>query len=264
MRIAFQDAGQGEPLLAAHCSCASSREWGFLYEALAKDHHILAPDLLGYGKSPAWPPAGGVPTITDVDVLEAMLAQCSEPVHLVGHSYGAVICLELARRDAESNHNRIRSLFLIEPVAFYLLEKSEYQLAWEEIGQLGRHCITAWDRGNAKQAANVFMGYWLGALKWRFAPRRLHAEVIRTIPKVVHEFREMFRYTPDSAHYRQIACPVTLVAGGQSRQPALAVIEVLRQLLPRAQVAAIPRAGHMSPFTHPHDVLALLRAHLVS
>lgn len=262
LQIAYRDSGQGQPLVAAHCSCASSREWHFLNSALGMHYRILAPDLLGYGHSAEWPPGGKTLSISDVDVLEAMLTHCHEPVHLIGHSYGAAICLELACRYARTDPKRIRSLFLVEPVAFYLLREFGYKTEWEEISRIGRQCIAACEKGNSERAANIFMGYWLGTLKWRLSPGHLKAEVIRTMPKVAYEFRGMFEFAPDIERYREIACPVSLLAGGKSRRTALAVIAVLTRLLPSARTVTIPAAGHMSPFTHKHDILAQLQNHL--
>ena len=118
IQVAYQDLGEGPPLVLAHCSSASSKEWSFLNNTLCKKYRILAPDLLGYGKSSAWPlTSGEVPSVDDADVLEAMIEKGGCPVHLIGHSYGGAVCLELARRYARNGRDTIRSLFLVEPVA---------------------------------------------------------------------------------------------------------------------------------------------------
>ena len=262
MQVAYQEQGDGPPLLAVHCSSASSNEWSFLTNHFGKDYRILAPDLLGYGRSSAWPSTGELPATTDVDVLEAMLAKAAAPVHLVGHSYGGAVCLEVARRHAQSGQGSIRSLFLIEPVAFYVLNSAAHDKEWQEISRIGRRCIAACDAGNYSRAAAVFMSYWLGHLKWWLAARRMHVEVSRTIPKVAHEFREMFRFPVPVQAYADIGCPVTFVYGKRTRRPAKAVIDVLHQVLPQSVVLGIPAAGHMSPFTHKQAVIDLLEAHL--
>jgi pimeloyl-ACP methyl ester carboxylesterase len=262
VQVAYQDTGQGTPLVLAHCSCASSKEWSFLNSALAKEYRLLAPDLLGYGKSSAWPLADVVPRASDVDVIEAMIEKAGAPVHLIGHSYGGSVCLEVARRHAQRGSDSIRSLFLIEPVAFYLLNSPSHEQDWQEISRLGRRCIAACASGQTKKAARIFMSYWIGALKWHLSPRRLRVEVTRTIPKVAHEFREMFKYPYSAVDYSAIHCPVTLVYGARSRRPAIAVIEVLQAVLAKVEVAKIPAAGHMSPYTHKQTVTGLLQAHL--
>src|SRR5207342_961301 len=55
-------------------------------------------------------------------------------VHVVGHSYGGVVALHLAL----AGRVPIRSLTLIEPVAFFLLPHAGAQAAWLEIQDLGQ------------------------------------------------------------------------------------------------------------------------------
>jgi pimeloyl-ACP methyl ester carboxylesterase len=262
MQIAFSDDGTGITLVLAHCSCANNKEWKFLHSALQNRYRMLAPDLLGYGKSSAWPLTGAVPSLTDVDVLEAMVNMSSVPVHLIGHSYGGAMCLEVARRDAQQGRNKIRSMCLIEPVAFYLMNKQTQQQAWQEISRHARRCIEACDKGNYVKAANIFMSYWIGMLKWRLASRHFRAEVIRTIHKVAHEFRGMFQFDGSPDDYRQIQCPVTLIYGKRSRRPAIAVVDALQDLLSQGEIHSIASAGHMSPYTHPQEVARLIESHL--
>jgi len=263
MQVAYQDLGEGTPLVLAHCSSASSNEWAFLNNYLSNDYRILAPDLLGYGKSSAWPQTGELPSTDDADVLDAIIEKGGAPVHLIGHSYGGAVCLEVARRYVQRGDKRaIRSLFLIEPVAFYLLRTSCYEKEWHEISRIGSRCIEACDAGNAQKAARIFMSYWIGHLNWQFASRRLRSEVIRTIHKVAHEFRAMFIFPYQIDAYTEVRCPITLVYGERSRRTAIAVVKLIRQTLGHAAVTGIPGADHMSPFTHKLTITRLLKQHL--
>jgi lipase len=73
---------------------------------LADSHHVLAPDLLGHGASPAEPP-------WDADAqLAAILETVGRaPALLVGHSYGARLALELAAREP----SLVERLVLLDP-----------------------------------------------------------------------------------------------------------------------------------------------------
>ena len=112
------------------------------------------------------------------------------------------------------------------------------------------------------RAADVYMGFWIGALKWRFAPRRFRASVIRTVGKVADEFRGIYAHSTDHDEYRTINCPVTLIRGMRTQRPAKAVIDILAELLPSASVIDVPGAGHMSPFSHPDTIRGLCLSHL--
>ena len=50
-RIAVCDEGQGEPLLLIHGMAGSSQTWRAILPQLAKKYRVIAPDLLGHGRS---------------------------------------------------------------------------------------------------------------------------------------------------------------------------------------------------------------------
>src|SRR5215831_4592391 len=132
----YREAGAGEPIMFLHCSAGSSSAWVPVMNHLGRDYRALAPDLLGYGRSAAWP--GNAPLASDEElgVLEALLNVVGRSVHLVGHSYGGTVALNAARRFPQ----RIASLTLIEPVAFQLLRIADEPDGWREIAALAeRH-----------------------------------------------------------------------------------------------------------------------------
>jgi pimeloyl-ACP methyl ester carboxylesterase len=58
---------------------------------------VLAPDFIGYGQSGAWPEGKVFTVQADLAVLLELAKETEEPIHLVGHSYGAALALEAAR-----------------------------------------------------------------------------------------------------------------------------------------------------------------------
>ena len=75
---------------------------------------IFTPDLPGYGASTV-AATGGLGG--DAAIIGALIDRIGAPVHLVGHSYGGAVALKLAA----SRPDAVRSLTVIEPVAFHLL-----------------------------------------------------------------------------------------------------------------------------------------------
>ena len=72
VEIAYLDRGNGPPVIIAHCSSASHREWLPLIEALEPDWRVLAPDFIGYGQSGAWPEGKVFTGQADLAVLTAV------------------------------------------------------------------------------------------------------------------------------------------------------------------------------------------------
>lgn len=95
------EAGAGEPLVLLHGLASSSRYWEPHLRRLGRTHHVIAPDLLGFGLSPR--PRGAV--YTPGEHLAALGAAIERrvdgPLTLVGHSMGAILALHLATRRPE-------------------------------------------------------------------------------------------------------------------------------------------------------------------
>lgn len=259
VEIAYLDRGKGPLVIIAHCSSASHREWLPLIEQLEPNWRVLAPDFIGYGQSGTWPEGKVFTGQADLAVLLELAKETAEPVHLVGHSYGAALALEAAR----GLGSKVQSLTLVEPVAFNLL-RVEHRPEWAEIEQLGVALLTAVANGNDRDAASAFMRYWLGRLRWWLSPEKFKAAITATIRKVALEFMILIEIGTRLSDYASITAPTLLIAGGKTRAPARAVVDMLSQALPNATMTVLKGAGHMSPFTHTSQVNRLIAGHLAA
>jgi pimeloyl-ACP methyl ester carboxylesterase len=259
VEIAYLDEGKGPAVVLGHCSSASHKEWLPLIEALKADWRVLAPDLIGYGSSGQWPAEEPFKADADLDALTAVAKKTKGPLHLVGHSYGAALAVEAARRLGP----RVKSLTLVEPVAFHLL-RQEGRPEWAEVEQLGKAVLGAVAKGDDREAAAAFMSYWLGRWRWRLSPERFKAAIAATIPKVALEFGIIVDAPATLKDYAAVTAPTLLIKGGKTRAPTRAVVDLLGKVLPNAEVAILKGAGHMSPFTHPAELTQMILGHLAA
>lgn len=84
----------GPPLLLLHGASGWWRTWQPVWPVLAGRFHLFAPDLRGSGKSARTPGAYGVMDMAH-DVASLLDARISEPLHVVGHSFGGHVGLAL-------------------------------------------------------------------------------------------------------------------------------------------------------------------------
>ena len=254
-RIAYTDVGQGPAVILAHCSSGSNRMWGSAIDALRDRYRVLAPDLIGYGKSEPWPDGARLDPAAEPAVLLRLAELAGGQVHLVGHSYGGAITLEAAR----ALGNRVQSLTLIEPVSFHLLAGHPRSA---EVQRLGSRVVAAMAAGRRSRAAGVYMSYWIGTLKWLMMPRKARRAIEATVGKVAAEFAMLGTMTHRLADYAGVTAPVRLIVGERSPNGAKAVVEVLDRGLSRAHVRVVTGAGHMSPITHRDEVAQLIARHI--
>ncbi len=97
----------GAPVLALHGIGGYGGRWWSVAEHLP-NARIIAPDLRGHGYSPYEPPWSFEQHVADL--LALLDADGTEPVVLVGHSYGAAIAVHLARAAPK----RLRGLLLLD------------------------------------------------------------------------------------------------------------------------------------------------------
>src|SRR5436190_15134911 len=110
---------QPELVIALHCSGSSAAQWRSLEPTLGENFAFAAPEHYGSGNSPPW--TGG-DTFTAADEARRTLALidgADRKIHLIGHSYGGGVAMHIALARSE----RIASLTLYEPSAFYLLKQ---------------------------------------------------------------------------------------------------------------------------------------------
>ncbi len=248
-------AGDEPPVLVAlHCSGYDSSQWRGLSQHLAPDVALHACDLSGYGRF-----EGRIDTKIDLAAEAAhVLAQLPpyvERFHLVGHSYGAAVALEIAMR----HPRRVLSLLLHEPVRLALLRHfpSHCRLT-DSVFHAGQRVVEMARTMKTREAAAFFVDFWCGFGSWdRINPDR--RELLRSrILKVALEYESVLEDPADPRDFRTILCPVTITSGSASPECTRKVAEILCDLLPQSLPVRFDGAGHMAPITHPW----LFAAHL--
>ena len=110
--------GAGLPLIALHGGGSSGAQWQRLAAALQHERRVIAPDLIGFGRTGAWPQAGGLTHDLQADLVAALIeANGGGAMDIVGHSYGGATAVRLVLRRPEL----VRSLVLVEPLLATLL-----------------------------------------------------------------------------------------------------------------------------------------------
>jgi pimeloyl-ACP methyl ester carboxylesterase len=262
-RVAYAETGSGETVLLLHATASSGAQWRSLTDVLQAGCRVLAPDLYGCGESDPWPGYGPFALADEVALADAVLPPGHGPLHLVGHSYGAAVALRFAVQHAE----RLRSLVLIEPVAFHLLsggapDPANRQL-FHEVTEIAALVLRAVRSGDYRRAMARFMDYWNGEDAWTRTKPELQAALARQTPTVALEFWATMTEPATRMAYAQIDVPTLVVRGSRSPRPTRRIAELVADSLPSCRLQTIEGAGHMLPLTHKEAVNAAVAEHLL-
>src|ERR671936_2747459 len=105
----YEEAGAGEPIVLLHGNPTSSFLWRKVIPGLAGEGRVLAPDLIGMGRSGK--PDIGYRFADHARHLDAWFdALALESVSLVGHDWGGALASDFAARHA----GRVRGLAFME------------------------------------------------------------------------------------------------------------------------------------------------------
>lgn len=248
-------AADGVPtLLLLHSSSASHRQWRQLIAQTAQSWRILAPDLFGYGGALPRPQPAASILQDEMDLLGALLSQIDGPVHVIGHSYGGAVALELALLHPK----RIAALALYEPVLFGVLRDSDQQAAWREIALVAQRQVDLVAAGNLRGAASAFLAYWVGPGAFEAMPEAQQASITAGMPKVAAEFGALLRWRNTPLDFSALTMPLLLLCGSDTTCAVRGVIAELRRLLPGPRFVEVAGGRHMAPLQQPDLVNPLL------
>jgi pimeloyl-ACP methyl ester carboxylesterase len=240
------------PSLFLHSSLSTSQQWNPLIGQL-NTTPIVNIDLIGYGANPiiTTMPVTKHTLQDEIDRFSSKL-ECQK-YHIIGHSFGAAIALKFAHLYPE----KVASLSLFEPVAFYLLSDQD------PVNQaMAAHFSTFTQDApiNPQACAMKFIDFWNGDGSFSRLPPKMQTRFTQQIIKVAMDFQAI-SHDPLNLNTLNIQCPTLLIQGHQT-QPAMKGL--MAALSNRFQVKVNEvDGGHMAPITNPKQVNQLIAGHIL-
>ena len=245
VKVHYQHAGSGHPLLLLHGLVGSARNWERNIRFLAQDASVYAVDLFNMGESERVPGLDAGLEAT-ADRITAFMDELGlDEADIGAHSHGGAVAMMLAAR----HPHRVRSLILFAPAnPFCDLGKQLirfYQTRFgiwlaRQIPHLPRMLkATALSRmygDPARVADGALEGYIAG----------LH------VPGTIdHVFQIVRRWSADMSLLRSMLSklngkPTLLIWGDRDRAVGLSSGRQLERMLPQSSLVVIHGAGHIA------------------
>jgi pimeloyl-ACP methyl ester carboxylesterase len=271
--LKYVEYGNSEPLVLVHGSASDYRTWESQLNSFSKYFRTIA-----YSRRYHWPnekiPEDSDYSITEhkQDLINLLHALDANPAHLVGHSYGAFICLLLALQ----HPNMIRSMVLAEPpvITLYVSNTPKPIELIKLLSTRPRTAIPllrlgingfvpaskAAKRGDMNKAMEVFGRAVLG----RKFYNQLSATRLEQVEDnaIKAEFLGSGYPSLELNTLRSIEVPTLLVIGQQSPKVFHRLSDKLEELLPNTKRVQIPDASHImyedNPEAFHNEVISFL------
>lgn len=251
----------GPPLVLLHDGAwggCSTVTWASVIPALTSGYRVLAPDLLGFGGTDKVVFTDRSPYEFRIAHLFAFLdvVGTSQPVHVVGNSFGGSVALRLLATNAGSR--RVRSVVSVAgtggpwrtPLA--LEQLGRWNGTEEDLRRVVALLIDADAPAFAEQCRTRY--------EWARVPGHYRAAAVPSTP-LPAALRRQAPVDPWPEQLRQAEVPVLLVAGAQDVLLEQGWTENLLRVLPRAS-AHVLDGRHAPNIDRPDELAEVLRAFL--
>lgn len=256
--LEYGENGSGEALVLVHGSASDLRTWDHQRAFFAKDFRVIH-----YSRRYHWPnqpieDGADYSMREHVDDLEALVRSLdAAPAHLVGHSYGAFLCLLLALRKPSF----VRSLVLTEPPVITLFVSSTPKppellslvatrpRTAAAIIRFGVKGVVparkAFQAGESEAGIRTYGDAVFGRGGYDRIPEARRVQVHDNLSNVKAELLGSGLDPLDLRELRNMEVPALLVTGEKSISLFHRLIDRLEELLPNTERVEIPAASHM-------------------
>lgn len=266
----YVECGEGEPVVLVHGSLGDYRSWAVQMEPLSEQHRVISYSRRYHYPNP-WPQdVSSFSAMVHANDLAAFIQALQlDQVHLIGHSYGALTALLVARDHPE----RVRSLTLGEPPLPSLGAASPqgdslFQAFMEHSIIPSRK---AFQRGNVEDGVRRFLNGVLEEGAYEQLPPDAHFYMLENARELRGEMIGMD--AKGKAFFPSVTCeeagnihiPTLIVDGERSPKMLSLVNDALERCLPDQDRVMIPGASHdlkiQEPPVFTNNVLPFLAEH---
>lgn len=258
-RVSFTDSGDGTPIVLLPPGASPASAWRRVVEAVGTNYRSIAINPAGYGDTE---PVGAGASLTVDDEAAAVLAvlsQLTRKVHLVGHSYGGVIALQLALTAPE----QFATLTLFEPAPYAVLSDAGETDMAAGLENLNFAFIEDVEAGRREKALAAYIDHYNGRPgTWADLGEKARTKLLAVAGNISAGLSASHGNRYRLADYAGIAIP-TRVAAGSATDPVHARLsELIAQAISGAKLQHVTGAGHMLSLTHPSETAAIILDHI--
>lgn len=253
--IDYREEGAGPTIVFVPGSWATQSAWRDVLAALNGRFRTVTTSLPGYGGTRECRTPADSSMDRQAEIVEAVIRRAGGPVHLVGHSYGALACLDVALCGLLP----LMSLTLIEPVAFSLLRQGNELTLYQQFVTMREEYFWSFENGD-KEAARRVVDYLSGQGSFDALPVPIREYIVQATPTHVLDMRAGF--DPPLSAFDNILLPSLVIRGERSARSLQRSADILSGALANASLQTIAEASHFMTSTQAAELAELVSNHV--
>ena len=232
--------GSGPNVVLVHGVGLRAEAWGGQLQALAQNGRVIAVDMPGHGESAR---LGDHPSLTDF--TDAIAVILTEPAVMIGHSFGAMIALDMAARHPDLVHG-VASLN-----AIFQRDTNAKEAVLSRCENLD---------GKTTADPTATLNRWFGSVP--SAARDACQEWLCGVDPV--GYRDAYRVFatqdgPSETALRNLRCSALFLTGEDEPNSTPMMSQRMAALAPKGATIVLKGAAHMLPITHAAQVTEILK-----
>jgi pimeloyl-ACP methyl ester carboxylesterase len=253
----FVKSGSGTNIVFVPGSFSTSAAWRGIQERLPNEYQFISTSLCGYGETTESRTLSDNSIEHEIEILLNIVEQLCQPVHLVGHSFGGLVCFATALRKKLN----IKSITTFEANPLSLLKTAVYEKSFKAVREINRQFEKEYFSGN-KDAVKLIIDYWGGNGSFSSMPKVVQDYCRASTLTNILDWRTAFKFYASSDDYQKLKIPCLIVRSELANVAMVQISDSLSKSIPNSKTAIVNKANHFLINSHPSECANLLAAFL--
>lgn len=257
--LEYERLGSGPLVILFHSTASSLKQWNSLINLLKNEFEIIAINLFGYGHTTKWNDESKQQNLIDhVKLVEPLIRNYNGKISFIGHSFGGSV----AMRAALEYKKKLNNLILLEPNAFFILDKKQHSSSYNIAHSFGKKIYEAQKKSNWNNFAKIFLEFWIGFGSWeKMTPKQQH-NFLLVIPNIYYEAQAIFNETMNLKEFINFQKNIFFINAKNTNFISKEIKRVFISILPEIIHTELEEGDHMAPIKYSEIINPLIYQHL--
>jgi hypothetical protein len=242
--LEYEREGSGPLIILFHSTASSLKQWNSLISLLKNEFEIIALNLFGYGLTSKWNENNSPQSLLDhLKLVKPLINNYKDKITFIGHSFGGSV----AMRAGLEYQNKLEKLILLEPNAFFILDKKIDSYAYNIANSFGNKIIDAKINSSWGNFAKIFLEFWIGQGTWEKMNSQQQQKFLNVIPNIYYEAESIFNEKMRLNDFINLQNKIYFINAKNTNFISKEIKKIFMSKLPNITHTELGEGDHMAP-----------------